>query len=77
MGQEVGWWEGRKGDNSRSRQRDISQVFKNFASLSKQLKKVIHDSNTTLAELQTSGSLDLDEGTYLITIGLGFEVCVE
>lgn len=52
---------GRRGDSSRSRQRDISQVFKNFASLSKQLKKVIHDSNTTLAELQTTGSLDFDE----------------
>ncbi|XP_071815528.1 dual serine/threonine and tyrosine protein kinase-like [Apostichopus japonicus] len=51
----------RRGENPRSKQRDISQEFKSFASLSKQLKSIIHDSNSTLTELRTSGSLVWDE----------------
>ena len=43
---------------SRSRNRDLAGEFRQFSSLSKHLKKIIYDSNVSLAELRSCGHFE-------------------
>ena len=47
---------------SRSRNRDLAWEFRQFSGLSKHLKKIIYDSNVSLAELRTCGHFEDGKG---------------
>ena len=70
----VYWGSSSASRSSRHKNRDLPSEFRLFTSFTKQLKKIIYDSNISLAELRSSGHFEEGRRVFSVNVFIPTEV---